>query len=158
MNKISALKLLVSILLCQSAGVVGSFFTVASIPVWYATLNKPVFSPPSWVFAPVWLALYTLMGISLYLVWQNGVNEKSKKAIGVFAAQLFLNALWSVVFFGANSILGGFMVIAALWLAIVWTIVEFNKISKTAAYLLVPYIIWVSLASVLNFSIYLLNG
>jgi len=152
------LKLIVSILICQGAGLVGSVFTSPAIPTWYATLQKPSFDPPNWVFAPVWILLFLLMGISLYLIWSKRLEDKKVKiAIVIFGSQLVLNILWSFLFFGFKSPLYAFIEIIILWLAILVTIISFYRISKTAAYLLLPYILWVSFASVLNFSIMILN-
>lgn len=142
---------ILSVGLCLGVGGLGSFFTVSSIPTWYATLNKPVFSPPNWVFGPVWTILYFLMGISLYLVWQK------KKVPAVFWVQLALNALWSIIFFGLKNPVLAMLDIAALWIAIYLTIKSFYPISKIAAYLLLPYLIWVTFASILNLSIVILN-
>ena len=150
------LKLFVpSLALPLLAGFVGSYFTVGSIPTWYATLNKPSFNPPNFIFGPVWTTLYILMGISLYLI----LSSKKKKdfALKMFFAQLILNVSWSLVFFGLHNLPLSLLNIVLLWLAIVWTIKEFLKISKISAYLLYPYILWVTFASFLNFSIYLLN-
>ncbi|MEM5814805.1 MAG: TspO/MBR family protein [Candidatus Aenigmatarchaeota archaeon] len=141
------------ILLCQLAGIIGSFFSFDAIETWYAGLQKPFFTPPSWVFGPVWLTLYTLMGISAYLVWEKQGNG----ALGIFVVQLFLNAIWSIVFFGFHSPAAGVAVIIALWLAIAATMRGFWQISRTAAWLLVPYIFWVSFAALLNIAIMLLN-
>ncbi len=151
-------KLIIAILICQLAGVVGSIFTISAIPEWYATLVKPGFAPPNWLFGPVWITLYTLMGISLYLVWQKGFKKREdKNALYVFVAQLFLNATWSIVFFGMREIFYGLINIIALWVAIAATIISFYKISRKAAWLLVPYILWVSIAAVLNFYIWWFN-
>ncbi len=147
----SWLQLVFSILLCEGAGILGSLFTFSSIPTWYATLNKPVFSPPNFIFGPVWTLLYLLMGISLYLVWQK------KKVPFVFWIQLLLNAAWSIVFFGLKNPTLAFVNIVALWIAIFITIRAFARVNKTAAYLLYPYLIWVSFASILNLAIVLLN-
>ena len=151
-------KLVVAILVCQLAGVVGSIFTTPSIATWYATLQKPFFSPPNWLFAPVWITLFILMGISLYLVWDKGLKDKGVKiSISVFAVQLFLNALWSFLFFGLQNPLYGLIEIIILWVAILITIFEFYKVDKKAALLLLPYILWVSIATVLNYYIFVLN-
>lgn len=144
-------RLIFSIGVCLGAGIIGSVFTFSSIPTWYAALNKPSFSPPNWVFGPVWTILYLLMGISLYLVWQK------KKVPAVFWVQLVLNALWSVIFFGLKNPVLAMLDIAVLWVAIYLTIKSFYPISKIAAYLLLPYLLWVTLASVLNLSIVILN-
>lgn len=151
-------KLIISILVCQGAGAIGSIFTRRSIAEWYALINKPVFNPPNWVFAPIWITLYTLMGIAAFLIWRNGLAEsRIKGALGVFVLQLTLNSLWSVVFFGGRSIAGGLVIIVLLWLAIAWTIKRFSDISKPAAALLLPYIAWVSFALILNISLVMLN-
>jgi len=151
-------KLVIAIVVSELAGVIGSVFTISAIPNWYAGLVKPVLNPPSWVFGPAWTTLYALMGISAFLIWKNGWEKKAvKTALGVFGIQLFLNALWSIIFFGLHSPGWALVDIIALWLAIVWTIFVFYKISKPAAYLLVPYILWVSFASYLNYSIWILN-
>ncbi len=144
-------KLILSIGLCLGAGVLGSFFTFSSIPEWYSTLNKPVFSPPNWIFGPVWTFLYILMGISLYLVWQK------KKVPAVFWVQLILNAAWSIIFFGMRNPVLAMVDIIALWISIFLTIKAFSKINKLASYLLYPYLAWVSFASILNLAIVILN-
>jgi tryptophan-rich sensory protein len=137
-------------------GFTGSFFTNSSD--WYQTLAKPLFTPPSWVFAPVWTVLYLLMGISAFLVWQKGLaTAAGKTASAAFILQLVLNALWVPIFFGAKQPLFAFMDIVVLWLAIAATITSFQKVSKPAAILLVPYMAWVSFATVLNAGIYMLN-
>jgi len=156
MSKI--VKFLIAILICQIAGIVGSLFTSPSIPTWYATIEKPKFTPPNWVFAPVWTTLFVLMGISAYLIWNQGLENKIvKTALWVFGIQLVLNMLWSLLFFGLHSPLYAFFEIIILWLAILFTILNFFKISRTAGWLLVPYIIWVSFAAILNFYIARLN-
>jgi translocator protein len=155
---IQTFKLVFSVLICQCAGAIGSMFTIPAIPQWYAFINKPSFNPPNWVFAPVWTILFSLMGIAAYLVWRKGLGAPGvKKALGIFLFQLALNSSWSVVFFGGRSILGGFAVIVILWIAILWTIKEFLPISRLAAALLVPYVLWVSFALVLNGAFVFLN-
>lgn len=152
------LKLIFSIIICQLAGVIGSFFTVSNITSWYIDLNKPLLNPPNWVFGPVWITLYFLMGIALFLVWNKGLQSRfNRNAIILFMVQLLLNSLWSIVFFGLHQLLFSIFVIILLWLLIFINIVQFGRISKTAAYLLVPYILWVSFASYLNIAIYILN-
>ena len=161
MEKIKAidiLKLVLSIIICLGAGFIGSIFTTPAIPTWYATLKRPPFAPPNWLFAPVWTTLFVLMGISAFLVWRRGLNDPQVKiALGIFIVQLILNALWSVMFFGLRSPLAGLIDIAILWIAILLTILNFFKISTAAGLLLIPYILWVSFAAVLNFSIWRLN-
>jgi benzodiazapine receptor len=152
------LMLVISILICQCAGFVGSLFTRPSISTWYATLVKPSFTPPNGVFSPVWITLFLLMGISLFLIWRRGLAEsKVRIALGFFGLQLIFNILWSVLFFGLRSPLVGFIDIAVLWVAIALTIFYCLKVSKTAGVLLVPYLVWVSFAAVLNGFIWRLN-
>ena len=152
-------KLIISIFICLFAGFIGSFFTTPAITTWYATLQKPSFAPPNWVFFPVWTSLFIMMGISLFLIWKKGwEDKKAKTAIYLFAGQLVLNALWSFAFFGLRSPLLGLMEIIILWIMILATILSFIKISRTAAYLLIPYILWVSFAAFLNFWIWRLNS
>ena len=152
------LKVIVSIFICQLAGMIGAVATSASVQTWYVTLNKPFFTPPNFLFAPVWLTLYTLMGLSLFLVWRLGVQDRSTKvALAIFGVQLLLNAFWSIAFFGFRSPLAGLSVILMLWIAIAATIVKFLPLSKPAGLLLVPYILWVSIAAALNLAIVLLN-
>jgi translocator protein len=174
-------KLAISIIVCEAAGLIGSFFTAPAIGSWYYFLNKPSFNPPNWIFAPVWTILFLLMGVSFYLVWLkkwsiredaessdrkawNPVSEKlwtgswkEENAFMIFVLQLVLNVLWSVIFFGLKFPGIAFFEILMLWFAIFYTIVNFYRISKTAAYLLIPYILWVSFAAFLNFSIWQLN-
>jgi tryptophan-rich sensory protein len=122
-------------------------------------LIKPPFSPPNWIFGPVWTILYTLMGISVYLVWRQGIhNSQVKTALIIFGVQLFLNAIWSPIFFGLRALFVALVVIIILWIAILLTILTFLKISKIAAVLLIPYILWVSLATILNYSLWILNS
>lgn len=150
--------LLLFILLSQSAGIMGSLFTFSAIPTWYATLDKPFFSPPNYLFGPVWTALYTLMGISAYLVYRRyQFGKKAKLFWQVYWAQLILNTLWSILFFGFKEPGLAFVEIGALWYFIVRTIQESKKLDQKAAYLLYPYLAWVSFASLLNAAIYFLN-
>jgi benzodiazapine receptor len=147
-----------SIIICQLAGIIGSIFTTPAIPTWYANINKPTFRPPNWVFAPVWTTLFLLMGIALFLVLRKGLNKKDIKiAISVFAFQLVLNTLWSFLFFSLKSPFAAFVEIIFLWIAILASIILFFRISRPAGALLIPYILWVSFASILNFSIWRLN-
>jgi translocator protein len=150
------LKLIISIFVSLFAGFIGSFFTITGVNSWFSTIIKPSFNPPNWIFGPVWTTLYILMGISLYLIWTNKIKNK-KPAMTIFFTQLVLNSLWSILFFGVQKPLFAFIEIIILWFAILLTILKFHKISKPASYLLVPYILWVSFAAVLNLSIYLLN-
>lgn len=158
MPKIKVLPLTLSIGICFLAAAIGSVFTTSAIDTWYVTLNKPFFNPPNWVFAPVWSILYLTMAISLYLVW-NGKGEKKEKSLGIkyFFAQLILNTLWSILFFGLKSPPLAFLGILLLWVAICLTIRSFSRISKAAELLLIPYLAWVSFATILNLTIVLLN-
>lgn len=148
-------KLITSILICQGAGMVSSIFLRDPVGLWYNSLNKPIFNPPDYVFGPVWTVLFLLMGVSLYIIWNQ--PELDKKAIGVFGAQLILNMGWTFLFFGLKSPLAAFVEIIVLWLAILATILMFYRISNAAGWLLVPYIIWVTFAAVLNLFILILN-
>ncbi len=152
-------RLSISLLLPLLTGLVGSFWTAPAITLWYATLIKPSFSPPNSIFAPVWIILYLMIGISLYLVWQK-INLKPRKvklALKIFWVHLILNGLWSIIFFGGHNILWGLYTIIALWLLILILIILFWKISKPASLLLVPYFLWISFATLLNYSLLILN-
>jgi tryptophan-rich sensory protein len=155
-NKV--LLLVFSLVVCQLAGVIGSLFTTPAISTWYATLAKPSFNPPAWIFAPVWTLLFLLMGVALYLVLRGGMKKTlAKIAVIVFTGQLVLNVIWSVCFFYLKNPFFAFVEIIFLWLAILATIYFFAKINRVAAWLLVPYILWVSFAAFLNFNIWQLN-
>lgn len=145
-----------SVVVCEAAGVLGSVFTVSAIPVWYASLQKPWFTPPNWLFAPVWLALYFLMGATLFLLW--GKRPQSGAALVAFGVQLVLNVAWSAVFFGAHELFPGFVVIVALWVSILVTMTFSYRVSRSAVVLLVPYILWVTIASALNYYVWVLNA
>ncbi|MDD5218112.1 MAG: tryptophan-rich sensory protein [Candidatus Omnitrophica bacterium] len=152
------LQLILAITLCQAAGVIGSFYAVQAIPEWYATLQKPIFNPPNWIFGPVWLALYFMMALALYLIWQKGWSQnKIRLATGVFLVQLVLNALWSIIFFGMRNPSLAFAEIILLWISILVSIVMFGLIDRRASYLLMPYGLWVSFAAILNFYLWQLN-
>lgn len=152
------LKLFISIFICLIIGGVSGYFTVNEIPTWYATLNKPSFNPPNWIFSPVWTTLYILMGISFWLIWKsNGKEGIKNRAMLYFAIQIILNFFWSIIFFSFHQPGIAFIEIVLMWLFILFSIISFYPISKIASYLLVPYICWVSFASVLNFFIWRLN-
>jgi len=155
--KINWLKLIAAVVICEAAGGIGSIFTAKAVTTWFQTLNKPSFSPPNWLFAPVWTLLFLLMGISIYLVWQKKSNRQIKTAVMIFTIQLVLNIAWSFFFFFLQNPLVGLIEIIFLWLFILLTIIYFYKISKSAAYLLVPYILWVTFATLLNYWFYRLN-
>lgn len=178
-NKV--IKFLTSIIICELAGASGSSLTMPAINGWYKKLTKPGFNPPDWLFGPVWTTIFVLMGIALYLVWfkkwepKNEIDFKGRKPwnslsqkfligswqkaniILIFAFQLILNVLWSVIFFGLHSPGTAFFELLMLWFAIIFTIVNFYRVSKVAALLLLPYILWVSFAAILNYFIWVLN-
>ncbi len=154
----NGVKLVFSILVSLSAGFIGSVFTSQTVDTWYAGLVLPWFAPPGYVISIIWTLLYILIGIALYLVLMEDLSDKTVKiAVGVFGVQLFLNAAWSYLFFGLTSIVYGLVGIVALWITIAVTMYFFNRVSKKAMYLLIPYITWVTIATILNYSIYVLN-
>jgi len=149
------IKLILSIVICQFAGILGSLFNIKSIPKWYSKIKKPRFNTPNKIFGPVWTLLYLLMGISLYLILTSG--KDITLPIIIFSIQLVLNIVWSFLFFGLRKPFFAFLEIIILWLSILATIIIFYAISKPAAYLLIPYLLWVSFASLLNYSLWKLN-
>lgn len=178
----SVLKLIVSIIICEGAGILGSIFTTPAVQSsWYVLLTKPAFFPPNSIFGPVWSILYALMGISLFLVWKNNFAVRNdflsahRKAwnpyserfwvgdwqkvniIAVFCIQLFLNVLWSIIFFGMRNAGLAFFELIALWFSIIYLIANFYRVSKASAWFLAPYLLWVTFALYLNFSIWVLN-
>lgn len=154
----SIIKLLSSVVICLAIGGISGYFTATEIPTWYSTLNKPSFNPPNWIFAPVWTTLYILMGISFWLIWKSNIGVDIKnKAILFFLVQLILNFFWSIIFFSFHQLGFALIEIMLMWLFILLSILTFYPISKTAAYLLIPYLCWVSFATVLNFAIWKLN-
>ncbi|WP_295794887.1 TspO/MBR family protein [Mucilaginibacter sp.] len=157
-KKFQLFPFLISLVITLAIGFVASLFTRPQIASWYSTLNKPTFNPPPWLFAPVWTALYIMIAIAAYLVWQRRDSSKTYKiTASIYIVQLAFNFSWSMVFFGLHGILPALFVILLLWVSIILNIRWFKKYSKTAAWLLVPYLLWVSFASILNLSIYLLN-
>lgn len=156
-------QLFIAIALSQSAGLLGAVFTASSVSTWYSTLTKPALNPPSWVFGPVWTLLYVLMGVAAFLIWRiyttaSGAKKRTARtALVLFALQLALNAWWSIIFFGQQQLGGALAEIVCLWVAIVATMYYFNKLSRTAAWLLLPYLLWVSFASYLTYSLWMLN-
>lgn len=152
------IRVLGSIILCFLPGVIGSWVTYPAITGWYVYLNKPFFSPPNWLFGPVWSVLYLLMAVSFFLIWQTEKRQKNfRAAINIFILQLGLNTAWSYIFFGLKNPLYAFLEMLILWAAIFATIRLFFRINRTSGYLLIPYIAWVSFAALLNVSIILLN-
>lgn len=150
------IKLAACIGICLAIGIIGSVFTMSSIPIWYESLKKPSFAPPNWAFGPVWTTLYILMGISLYLVLKKEVKNVKTQLI-IFGVQLTLNVIWSFLFFGLQNPFYAFIEIILLWIAILFTSISFYRISKKASMLLIPYIVWVSFASILNYYVWILN-
>ncbi|PJC45221.1 TspO protein [Candidatus Pacearchaeota archaeon CG_4_9_14_0_2_um_filter_30_8] len=150
-------KLIFAILISQLAGIIGSLFTITSTNSWYTTIIKPSFNPPNWIFGPVWTLLYLLMGISLYLILTTKKSKNRKIGLYLFFTQLVLNTLWSILFFGLHSPLAAFIEIILLWISILLTIKYFYKVNKKASYLLIPYILWVTFAAILNLSIVIIN-
>jgi len=159
MNKLPYwLKIFIGILVCNAVGLLASSVTLPAIPTWYADLNKPPFNPPNWLFGPVWTTLYTLMGISAAAIWHADVADRAKKfALALFGIQLMLNGIWSFLFFGFQSPLLAFIEILFLLVAIIFTFLRFKEIKAWTGWLLLPYLAWVTFASILTLSIYILN-
>ena len=154
----NAAKLIISIVIPVAIGASAGFFTATGVDSWYQTINKPLWNPPNWIFAPVWMTLYVIMGIALFLVWKSDTSEALKKrAITLFAIQLVVNFFWSFIFFNQQQPGWALVEIIAMWVSILLTIFAFAKVNKTAAWLLVPYISWVSFATILNYTIWQLN-
>jgi len=152
------MKLILSLLLTLAVGTIAGFATAGETSGnWFITLNKPWFQPPNWLFGPVWTTLYIMMGIALFLVWKQAASKERNIAIGIFMVQLALNFLWSFIFFKWHMVDLALADIILLWMMILFTIFRFAKFSKVAAWLLVPYISWVSFATILNFAILRLN-
>jgi translocator protein len=151
-------KAIIAIAIPLIVGGTSGFFTVTGVESWYQTIQKPSWNPPNWIFGPVWTTLYVMMGISLFLVWKEDTSTELKKiAIGLFSVQLILNFFWSFIFFGQQQPGWALIEIVALWIFILLTIFAFAQVNKTAAWLLVPYISWVSFATILNYTIWQLN-
>lgn len=146
------------IVLSEGAGIIGSIFTTSAIGTWYTTLTRPDLAPPNWIFGPVWTTLFFLMGVAAFLVWRQGWQRSTVRgALGIFFVQLVLNTLWSIIFFNFQALGAALIEIVVLWCAICATIAAFGKVSKPAAWLLVPYIVWVSFAAYLNYMFWVLN-
>ncbi len=150
------LKLIISLLIPQLVGGLGAWATFSSVQSWYPTLTKPAFNPPNWIFGPMWTLLYVLMGIACFLIWKSTHPRKNQLLI-LYGVQLFFNALWSPAFFGLQSPGLGLLVIIPLFILIVFCVIQFKKVSTPASWLMVPYLLWVGFASMLNFSIWMLN-
>lgn len=150
-------KLMVSLTLPLGIGAIAGIFTAQAIPEWYATLNQPSFNPPNWVFGPVWTTLYIVMGISFFLIWKREASKERNQATAIFLAQLFLNFGWSFCFFYFKMIGLALLDIVVLWLAIVVMLFRFYKLRPLAAYINIPYLLWVTFAMVLNAAYFWLN-
>jgi benzodiazapine receptor len=152
------MKLVISLVACFTAAGIGSAFTFKSIPTWYAGLKKPRYTPPNWAFGPIWSILYVMMAISVFFTWQNGLTTcNGLVAFTLFWTQLAFNIFWSIIFFGMKSRGGGVLTIVILWLLILATILTSLRVSLRAGVLLIPYIIWVTIATYLNIGVWLLN-
>lgn len=149
--------LVLAVLLCEVVGSAPALFTAEDVATWYPTLVRPWFTPPNWLFAPVWTVLFALLGVALYLVWREGASPERRVALTLFAAQFALNVTWTVAFFGARSPTAGLVVIVALWVAVLATVFAFGQVNRPAAALVVPYLLWVSFAGLLNLAIWQLN-
>lgn len=151
-------KILIAVLVTVAVGFAGTFVTTPAIAGWYTTIVKPSFNPPNWLFGPVWTILYILMGVAAGIVWNRGTERLDvRRALAAYGVQLGLNVAWSFIFFGMHNPAAAFAEIVALWLAIVITMVMFKRVAQPAAWLLAPYLGWVSFAAVLNYSIWMLN-
>jgi len=157
MKKSNILKLIVSIILPLGIGSIAGIFTSHAIPEWYETLNQPSFNPPNWIFGPVWTTLYFLMGVSLFLIWKESANKDRNRAILVFMIQLILNFCWSFLFFYYHQIGLALVEIVLLWISIISMILLFYRIKPMAAYINIPYLLWVTFATILNAAYYFLN-
>jgi len=156
-KKINIIELIISIALAQAAGIIGSLFTFSGIKNWYAFLEKPFWSPPNWIFGPVWITLFTLMGIASYMIWQRKNVPDAKPVLKLYGLHLIVNALWSILFFGLRSPLLALVDIVILLALIVIIMSRFYKIYKPSGFILIPYLAWVSFASILNAAILCLN-
>ena len=157
MSRSNIIKLAVSLLLPLSVGAVAGMFTSQVVPTWYASLNRPSFSMPNWVFGPVWTSLYILLGISFFLIWKEKASKERDLAIKIFSIQMLLNFAWSFLFFYFNLIGVALIEIILLWISIAAMIYLFYKIKPFVAYLNIPYLLWVSFATILNAGYYFLN-
>lgn len=157
MKRSDITKLVISIVIPLALGAIAGRFTAQAVPEWFALLNRPSFSPPNWLFGPVWTVLYILLGISLFLIWKQIPSKERNKALWIFSIQMFLNFIWSFVFFYFNQIGLALIVIIGLWISIVFMLISFYKLKPLAAYLNIPYLLWVTFASVLNAAYFILN-
>jgi len=152
-----SLKLAVSIIFCQAIGGIGAFFTIPAIDTWYKFLKKPMFTPPDWVFMPVWIFLFLLMGVAMFIVWAKPTAEDKTPAAVTFVIQAGLNSIWPILFFSFHSPLAALIEIMALWIMVIFNAFVFWKVSKTAGYLLIPYVVWITFAGIINAYVLVLN-
>jgi len=157
MNASQIIKLLISLALTLGTGAIAGIFTASAVPEWYAALNRPSFSPPNWLFGPVWTILYILLGISLFLIWNLDASKARNMAILFFVMQLIFNFCWSFIFFYSKMIGFALVEIVVLWIMIIIMMILFYRIKPMAAYINIPYILWVTFASILNGAYYFLN-
>jgi benzodiazapine receptor len=151
------IKLIASLLLPLGIGGIAGIFTTDAIPGWYATLNQPSFNPPNWIFGPVWTTLYTILGISLFMIWKMDAGRERNQAVLIFMVQLLLNFCWSFFFFYFKMIGVALVDILLLWITIIFMLVRFYKIKPLAAYINIPYLLWVTFATALNMAYFFLN-
>ena len=152
------IKLLISLIVPLSIGAIAGIFTAQAIPDWYASLNRPSFNPPNGIFGPVWTTLYMLMGISFFIIWKQPADTKRNTGMIIFFIQLLLNFCWTFLFFYFKEIGFALIEIIVMWIAILIMLISFYKVKPVAAYINIPYILWVSFATVLNAAYYLLNS
>ncbi|MEO8471453.1 MAG: TspO/MBR family protein [Chryseolinea sp.] len=151
------IRLIISLTIPLAVAAVAGYFTTAAIAGWYSTLNRPSFNPPNWVFGPVWTTLYLIMGFSCYLIWRLPESRNRNKALTIYGVQLALNFLWSFIFFYFKRMGVALIDISFLWFAVLAMIVAFRKLTPAAGYMNIPYLAWVSFATILNASYYYLN-
>jgi tryptophan-rich sensory protein len=150
--------LLVAVGICFGAAGVGGAFTARAIPTWYAQLSKPAWTPPGWLFGPVWSLLYLMMGVAAWLVWRRGASAAVAAPLALFGVQLALNVAWSGLFFGLRRPGTAFAEIVVLWCSIAATLFAFWRVTPSAGWLMLPYLAWVTYASALNFTIWRMNA
>ena len=155
---IGIFKLLITIIVCQCAGLIGSLFTASAINGWFSELNHPSFTPPDWLYPPIWITGYLLIAIAAFLIWWRGLHIRPVRvAMILFLVQLFLGVVWAYILFGLQSVLFGLIAVMALWIVLLFTVIQFYKVSVAAGSLMIPYMVWVTFAIILNGSLYLLN-
>lgn len=147
----------VAVVACEVVGVLPGLATADDVAEWYPTLAKPAFAPPEWVFAPAWVVLFALLGVAVYLAWRDGRGDDRGMALRLFAGQFALHVSWTLAFFDQRSIVGGLVVVAALWVGVVATVAAFDRVNRAAALLLLPYLAWVTLAAALTVGVWWLN-